>query len=156
LISADDAWGFALFADDLRDEVGGKQSVMGLYQHDLILTAPSLPVMLPKLVILIMYYEKAGAISSDLRFRIEIPEFSEGQSPVSDIPVRRIDLPNPSLGKSDDESEAIFHFRIPVIASPFPVLATGPIKVRCHYDDGQVLRLGRLNLIHRPEKKSQD
>lgn len=153
----DKAWGFAIFADDMREEVGGKISLMGIYQNDFIVTAPTLPVVLPKLVVMIMYYELADAIQGDLTFRVEIPGLAPEQFPQQVIkrqPVPRTDRKNAT---PDDLKEMVLQFRVPFIMSPFLFATEGAIKVRCRYDDGSELRLGRLNLsLRKPEERKPE
>jgi hypothetical protein len=59
----------------------------------------------------------------------------------------RKDLPAPpSELKTDDEERAdqIFHARIPIVLSPLVIAKEGRLKVRAHYSDGKILRLGSL------------
>jgi len=65
------AWGFALFGDDVRAEIGGKTSLMGLYQADMFFPDNlPLPIVLSKFVIHIMYYEIIGSIEGDFSFEV--------------------------------------------------------------------------------------
>lgn len=66
------SWGFTLFADDLRQEIGGKISVIGIYQTDLIQHL-DFPINLPKFAMLIKYYEVKGALKSDMNVNIFLP-----------------------------------------------------------------------------------
>lgn len=138
------SWGFSLFCDDLRLEVGGKVSVVGLYQHDYLFEG-SFPHLAPKLCILIMYYEIARAISSDIEIRIHMPG---SDTPASSIKLLRKELPAanaPAPPDLEPGQEALFHLRVPVTLSPLVVEQEGRIKVRAHYDDGTILHLGTLH-----------
>ena len=144
-------WGFTQFADDLRNEVGGKVSVMGIYLNDLIVNGPA-PVMLPKLVILVHYYENINTIDSDLVFKVSFPGVPNDDAlPILEQTYKRTDLPKldpaqEAALRADEGDEPFYYLRVPFILAPFPILAEGQIKVRCHYDDGSVLKLGRLAL----------
>jgi hypothetical protein len=141
------AWGYALFGDDLRSELGGKTSFMGLYQADMIFSAniPP-PIVLTKFVIQIMYYEVVDSIEGDLSFRVT---YGPENQVVVDAPVLRKDLSaanatNVVADDSAEDSERIFHLRMPIILSPFPLQTMGRLRVRAHYSDGAVLKLGSI------------
>jgi hypothetical protein len=140
------SWGFSLFCDDVRSEVGGKLSIMGLYQDDYIFQG-TFPLVIPKFAIFIMYYELASTISEDINFKVFIPS-DEPEKPAFDIPFLRKDLPQPDLEnlKLEEGQEPLFHTRIPVIFSPLMIKEAGQIKVRAHYSNGKILRLGVLNI----------
>lgn len=143
------AWGFTLFGDDFRQEVGGKFSLMGLYQNDMIFPGDA-PFLMPRFVMLIMYYEKAFEIEGDLHITVHVPGDDDENPSFTQI-IRRSDLTAPNITVDDPDSERIFHFRIPVVLSPFAIQTEGDIKVRMHYDDGAVLRLGRLQVRRAPQ-----
>jgi len=145
-------WGYSLFADDLRQEVGGKASLMGMYQRDIIVTADTLPVMLPKLVVWIEYFEYVNKIDSDLKFVVEFSSSDPNTKiPPLDQTIKRSGIAKIDPAKRSDEGDLpINHFRIPFVMTPFPVVAEGTIKVRCYFDSGVVLKLGRLNIKIKP------
>lgn len=144
------AWGFTLFADDLRVEVGGKISLMGIYQNDLIVTADELPVVMSKLILMVKYYEIANQVSGDVKFVVNFPEHAGTKVPPLERVIRRAEFPKIAEELRSDEGDLPFvHLSIPFILSPFPIVAEGNIRVRCHFEDGSVLKLGRLNLIIR-------
>jgi hypothetical protein len=145
------AWGFSLFGDDMRVEVGGKMSLMGLYQADMFFpdNAPY-PVNIPRFCILIMYYEIIGAIEDDVTFKVT---FGPENQVVAELPVLRKDLrdltnaiqPNEADATPEDK-ERIFHSRIPIMLSPFAIPSKGRLRVRAHYSDGSVLKLGSISV----------
>jgi hypothetical protein len=141
-------WGFSLFCDDLRAEVGGKVSVMGLYQSDFIFSG-SLPYISPKLVILIMYYELADAATQSLEFLVFLPE-SDPENPIIKMPIDRskmvVVVAPPTAPALGENPERISHLRIPIVLSPFLVQKEGRIRVRAHYGNGSVLKLGSLHV----------
>ena len=50
-------YGYTIFCDDFRQEIGGKLSYMGIYRGKLILNKP-LPASLLKLCLAIHYFER--------------------------------------------------------------------------------------------------
>jgi hypothetical protein len=154
------AWGFTLFGDDLRLEVGGKLSLMGMYQADMFFPSNmQLPSVMPKLVILIVYYEIHGALNEDISFKVS---YDTEENVLIDIPLSRKDIiagqaqgqladPDPKL-----DSERVFNIRMPVALSPFTVDRMGRLRVRAHYSDGKILKLGSLLLRQVPETEFQN
>jgi hypothetical protein len=136
------AWGFTLFADDLRQEIGGKFSLIGIYQVDLIQRL-DFPITLPKLAMLIKYYEVKGTLSGDLNVRIFLPGDSQ------DTPTLSWTIPETSKDNApvpyeqDADSEKLFDFTLPVIISPLNIKEEGFVKVRIKCGD-TIIRLGRL------------
>lgn len=139
------AWGQTLFCDDLRNEVGGKTSLMGIYQSELIIDA-EFPVLLPKLVISVTYYEIAGRMNGPLNLRVYMPHDNEAPSLSFDIP--RVESERAWVPPPDPDSEKIITVQAPIILSPFEIRSEGSLKVRMQCGD-LVTRLGRLH-IRRP------
>jgi hypothetical protein len=141
------AWGFALFGDDVRAEIGGKTSLMGLYQADMIFPDNlPLPIILSKFVIHIMYYEIIGSIEGDFSFRVS---YGPKSQTVAEVPVLRKDLEAQAAttmtdNDSSEDSERIFHIRMPIVLAPFPLQEMGRLRVRVHYGDGAILKLGSI------------
>ena len=142
------AWGFTLFGDDVRVEVGGKISLMGLYQADMFFPNNiKFPVALPRFCMLVMYYEIRGALEDDITFKVT---FGTENTSLVEIPVLRKDL-NESIGDqtipedtAPEDKERIFHSRFPIALSPFSIPGVGRLRVRAHYSDGSILKLGSI------------
>lgn len=154
------AWGFSLFGDDLRQEAGGKLSLMGLYQDDMIFHGEArFPFLIPKFVIFILYYELRDAIEADINFKVthglENNLVAEAAILRKDLPVIQIDRNN---RESEDPEDAarIFHARIPIILTPFPVEKPGRLRVRAHYSDGKILKLGSISIKTMTAKEFQE
>lgn len=143
----DKAWGFALFCDDVRAEVGGKLSFMGLYQTEMLFPDNlRLPTLLPKLVVVIMYYEIRDSIPEELTFKITYGD--EGVI-LAEVPISRKDIlsgqiQDTALPESAEDTERVLNVRLPVTFSPFRLEKMGRLRVRAHYSDGKVLRLGSM------------
>lgn len=153
------AWGFSLFGDDLRQEVGGKISLMGMYQQDMIFQSETttLPVIAPKFVIFIFYYEIQNAIEADITFKVSLGNES---NLITEAPFLRKDLPpvkEPEIDPDNpDEAERIFHARIPIVISPFMIEKPGRLRVRAHYTDGNILKLGSIAIKLMSAKELQE
>lgn len=142
------AWGFTLFADDLRTEVGGKQSIMGLYQADMLLPNNlAFPVNLAKFCLLVMYYESGDSIDGDVVFKVT---FASNENPLVELAIPRKDLIGPLVSEPSpadllpEDTDRILHSRIPIVISPFTIVGVGRLRVRAHYSDGSVAKLGSI------------
>jgi hypothetical protein len=147
------AWGYALFADDIRMEIGGKSSLMGIYQSDIVFPdTTKFPIILPKFVVQIMYFEMADEIKGDLSFKVTF-----GRDVIVDAPVARphlstaTDLSNLLPEDPSEDKERIVHIRMPIVISPLPISEMGRLRVRTHYEDGSVLKLGSIAIRQIPE-----
>lgn len=148
----DKAWGFALFCDDVRAEVGGKLSIMGLYQTEMLFPeSMRLPTFLPKLVVVIMYYEIRESIQEELTFKIT---YGDEGAVLTEVPVSRKDILSGqiqnALPESAEDTERVLNVRLPVTFSPFRLEKMGRLRVRAHYSDGKVLKLGSMAMRQIP------
>jgi hypothetical protein len=147
------AWGFALFGDDVRVELGGKTSLMGIYQSDMLFPGSmKFPFLLPKFIIQVMYYEMVSAIDGDLVFRV-----TQGSKhdTIAEMPILRKDLRVAATAIGNEEAsedfERIIHIRMPLVLSPFQITEVGRLRVRAHYSDGAVLKLGSIAIRQLPD-----
>jgi hypothetical protein len=136
------SWGFSLFCDDIRPELGGKYSIMGVYQVDMILMTPP-PFVAPKFGILVKYFETLESRDGDLSLKIYMPG-DQKDAPTITMPVPRAEI-GPSPPDLDADQERIFAATIPVVLAPFVIAKEGFIKVRMSRGD-VVTNLGSLKI----------
>jgi hypothetical protein len=137
------SWGVTLFADDLRQEVGNKFSLMGVYQIDMLLQQ-DLPISLPKFAMLINYYEIKGAFKDALNVKIFLPGNKDDAPQLSwQIDGATRDSAKSPYESADADAEKLFTLTIPVILTPLVINEEGFIKVRVQCGD-TTTRLGRL------------
>jgi hypothetical protein len=148
------AWGFTLFGDDIRLEVGGKMSVMGLYQADMLFPNNiPFPINIPKFCVLVMYYEQRGAVEGDVVFKVT---YGPENRNLIEFPISRQDLGGqeesviPPEDVTPEDRERIGHSRIPIVLAPFTIPEKGRLRVRAHYADGSVLKLGSIAVRQMP------
>ena len=153
------AWGYALFADDIRVEVGGKTSLMGIYQADMIFADNiPLPFIVSKFVIQVMYFELIGSIEGDFSIKVT---YGKDNTLLVEVPVIRKELRAPEGARQAlaedlvEDAERIFHMRMPVVLSPFVIAETGRVRIRAHYADGSILKLGSIAITQIPERDFQ-
>ena len=142
-VPAPTPYGYTLFCDDIRQEINGKVSLIGVYGGDLIVAGP-LPVALAKLALRITYIEQPGESTEPVEIHIYLPGNPDGQ-PIQRIPLPvdfRSMAPDPHPGLTDPLLIAVFNMEF----SPLPLQQEGQIKVRAYRGDLEI-RLGTL-LVH--------
>ena len=101
---------FTLLCDDIRQEMGGKTSLMGLYDHHIVV--PQVPFVLPK----VCFYTRFSRIDGTFKFSFSIISPNGERKDI----IRDSDVEIP-----DGAKEGTFN----VIASPFEVGAEGVYEV---------------------------
>jgi hypothetical protein len=134
-----------IYCDDIREEVGGKSSYMGVYAGDLIISA-ALPVLLPKLCIILQYKENFGESNEPVNIKVFAPGLEE---PIVDLNIpmdegRRIPLAT-DVPAEDQHLLAT----VPLVIAPFPLNSEGRIKVRA-YRGSEIIKGGALRIVARP------
>jgi hypothetical protein len=136
------AWGFSIFCDDMRQELFGKYSLLGIYHADIVIPE-GLPALLPKFVIVVRYFETPGEMSTDLNININVP-WKEGS--IATQSIKREDMvwsPNRDFQYGSDDSEPVFTLLMPFVFSPFVIEEPGRIRVRGTLGN-EVIKLGSL------------
>jgi hypothetical protein len=120
-----------LFCDDIRAEVGGKISIMGTYQADMIFPATQgFPLTVPKFCILIKYYELLNAFTDDITVSVFLPGDAK-DAPTLALPILRANLAQPAfLYPLDDDQESVYNVTLPIALSPLTISQEGFVKVR--------------------------
>jgi hypothetical protein len=101
---------FTLLCDDIRQEMGGKTSLMGLYDHHIVV--PQVPFVLPK----VCFYTRFSRMDGTFKFSFSIVSPSGERKDI----IRDNDVEIPEGAK-----EGTFN----VIASPFEVGGEGVYEV---------------------------
>jgi hypothetical protein len=134
--------GNTIFCDDIRLEIGGKLSLMGIYGQDMVLHGATYPAIVPKIVAFISYVESAELERRPLEVRIYLP----GDS--NDAPSVRAAIAEspPSEQSMDPEvGPRVRSVKFHVILGPLAIEQPGRIKVRM-LRNGDEIPLGTLDL----------
>src|SRR5262249_10273063 len=67
-----DAWGYTIFCDDIRVEVGGKLTYVGSYGGRMGVYG-TFPCVLPKIFLGIVYYQHLGKVELPIKFWVFLP-----------------------------------------------------------------------------------
>ncbi len=134
-------YGYTIFCDDIRPEINGKFSLVGIYSSILSVHKP-LPVMMPKFAFHISYFERPGESNEAVKVSIFAPGNPDDE-PIwsADLPTEMArNLPAPPEGKFKDP---VLTFRIPVVLAPLVLNEEGPLRVRAYRGDLEI-KLGTL------------
>jgi hypothetical protein len=141
-MTARNSWGFSLFADDLRHELGGKFSLLGIYHADLIIPS-DFPLVLPKFALLVKYFEDKGYFKDDIQIQIFLPGDDQDQPSITTIIPAAFRDNIPSAIEPEPDSDRLLAMTMPLLISPLEIKGEGFIKVRA-VCSGTTARLGRL------------
>lgn len=141
--------GLSIFCDDIRDEVRGQKTLVGVHSGDLVVER-GLPVILPALAIYVTVVEPWEEATGPLTVKIYVPGESGDRVVVdTDLPVDRRD----GAGGVSGPSECLFNmlsFRL----SPLLIEKEGRIRVRAYKGDEEI-RLGTLLVTNKRETSSK-
>ena len=140
------SFGFSLFCDDIRHELGGKYSLIGLYDGELIFPKPTtFPTIIPKFVIFVKYFEIIGTCEEDLSLQITLPG-DELDKPSVVNNISRKDISSvPVPPSSVEDSQGLYTLNLPFVLSPFTIKCEGLLRVRM-YSGADKIRLGSLRI----------
>jgi hypothetical protein len=105
----------SILCDDVRQEVGNKSSLMGMYDKDIVFS--DLPALLPKLCLYVRL-EGVGTAFQECKITLKAPE--------EDPTHLRISTPEITIG----QNVSLF-----AIFSPFRAKRTGQAKFEVRFDD---------------------
>jgi hypothetical protein len=143
--------GFAVFCDDIRQEVGGKVSLIGCYGAEM-LVEDAFPTDIAKLGVFVRLFIPSDAIPKEIKVEVFLPQDSDEPSGqiVSDIPpLQATLLADPALTKDPSKKKKLglswnFHM------GPLELEKAGLIRVQALLD-GTRVRLGTLRISKLPE-----
>jgi hypothetical protein len=148
LLDAPDFFGHTLFCDDIRNELDGKNSFIGVYGTQMLIHA-DFPVTLPKFAFGISFTQKRKVFDANLGIRIFLPGDAE------DSPSVVADMTGPSsedvqatgfsnlITSPTDHAAITLHGNI--ILAPLTIKTPGLIKVRIARR-GDLIRVGALEV----------
>ena len=146
------SWGSTIFCDDIRQEVAGKYSLMGIYENEMLFqTEP--PWVLQKMCLLIKYTETHGGFDEDLRMTVTLPGDQKDKPSLVSMIARKDVKIEPRVNIPEDV-DSLIGFAVPFLFSQLTVNTEGFIKVRI--ERGKIeTRIGALHLRKvRPDEKT--
>ena len=139
-------YGYTIFCDDVREEVLGKLTLVGVYRGEMtVILVPGQSMNIPKLHALTYYFERPDERHEPLELRVYLPgDAEDAPSQRTEIPPR--DEPPPGAfsdaeGADDPRIQLMFGFQF----APLVVRESGYLKVRLQRGD-KVYRLGAMGI----------
>lgn len=140
-------YGFSIFCDDIRHEMGGKLSYMGVYGADMVVHR-QFPITIPMLVIVVYYnIDAKDPDRDDVELWVSVPGEEE-------TPSYRIGIPIADLCDALSEEQktralaenTVLRLSFNIEVSPIKLQEPGRIKVRIKRKDS-IIRLGTLLVV---------
>ena len=124
-----------IYCDDVRLEVGNKQSLMGIYSSDLLV--PEFPIVLPKLCIIANLFTPIDKPFKDLTIKV-----TKDDETLIEAPITGEQLNNPQSniienGDKDNHDRRI-GFNLTLMLSPFSVEKECTLRVRVTTESGEL------------------
>jgi hypothetical protein len=150
----DEPFGSSIFCDDIRNEIGGKNSYMGVYPGSL--GVPAFPFVVPKFGVATTIYEPtAMAQVRDWGFPVRVflpgddPEQPTLTAEIPPVPREAFEMLDRSRLPEDEEVPKLMILTAGFVLAPLTLRQPGRIKVRATYKEGMVLKLGtcRVELV---------
>jgi hypothetical protein len=140
--------GYTIFCDDIRNEMGGKTSFVGVYENEMFIHG-DFPCLLPKFGLGIRYMEKRGAYKSQpVTLRIYLPGDEENtpslEAPISQIVEARKNLK--AHPDADQKAPRYLKIATNLIIAPLVIAKPGDIKVRAQCGS-KIVKLGTLLVV---------
>jgi hypothetical protein len=150
----DKPFGNTVCCDDIRHEVDGKITLVGVYQDLMILT--EVPAVIPKIGFYVIFYEPRDlAIVRDFPIPVSVfcPQDIDqptlrgelgAMSPEMRSAVSRMPPP------ADIQGTPLVRLYLAIMASPLVLPTTGMIRFRANYN-GETIRLGTMKVLLKSE-----
>jgi len=152
VLEVPDYFGYTLFCDDVRQELGGKASFIGCYRGIMFVHDP-FPAVIPKFVVAINFFQRKEVIRDSVRVRIYLPGDVEDHDKPAQIEgvigsaresAERIAA---DLSKFPGVDTSYMRIESPLVFTPLILSQPGIIKVRILLDNDLAVRIGQLQVV---------
>jgi hypothetical protein len=151
---SDEPFGSTIFCDDIRQEVGGKLSYMGVYYGAVYV--PSFPISIPKFAVSVTFYEPIELTRKRtwvVPVRLFIPG-QEGPVATGEIPVASEEPISAVLRSTlppDPDVPPLMIAQLAFAMTPLVMGEPGRLKVRGYYREDMIITMGSLRVEQSPE-----
>lgn len=138
-------YGHTIFCDDVRQEIGGKTSLMGIYKGTLVVQGPA-PVTLPRLCLHSTFIERPDESNEPIELQITMPGDAEN------TPSIRIEIPanfRDQIPKDPELDDPRLSLEFQSTISQLVIKQDGYITIRARRGRS-VFRIGRLRVKVNP------
>jgi hypothetical protein len=155
MIAADppEAFGYTIFCDGIRIEIGGKLTYVGVYQSGTMLVPGSFPATMPKLALGIVYKQRHDKVVLPFTLWIFLPgDADDKPSIIAEMPeeAARAAIEEAKATAERMTAEGVFATLNSQFAiTPLHIAQPGLLKVRAVRGD-QLIGLGSLNIVPAP------
>jgi hypothetical protein len=155
-VDTPDAWGYTLFCDDIRAEIGDKLTYVGTYSGRML--GDVFPFVLPRIALGIVYYQRCNKVILPIRYWIFLPGDAEEKPSIVE------DYPQDKSRDAIKEGEALVarlgtdaafttsHSRLSLV--DVTIRQPGLIRVRAVRGD-ELIRLGTLEIALAPDRATR-
>lgn len=135
-------FGYAIFCDDIRQEVGNKVSIIGIYRGVASYGA-EFPLTIPRFCIAVNWVQHREDEIKSIKLRVLFEDESEAETVVIEG-----DIPRDAFEQAprDNAGDEMLHAFISIALSPLLVERQSKLKVRAYYGDEEY-RLGSLRMV---------
>jgi hypothetical protein len=137
------SWGTTIFCDDIRAEIGGKITFVGVYASEMEVHVP-FPFTMPKFGLWIRYLERPNTLSGDGKLYVLLPGDEKATVEV-DVPMDQLRANPPATSTPEEMDEDAIMMQIPILLSPLVLKEPGRIRVRMHVGE-KITALGSLGI----------
>jgi hypothetical protein len=132
-------YGTVIFCDDIRDEVGGKVSHMGVYQRHLYVHG-DFPFSLPKFGMVLTYADDIDEAPEEVEFQIRLPG-DDSEPSIKGLAKRGPETAKEPLPDGTMPGRVIFTANL--LLAPLVLKQEGPIRVVA-LRNGEEIKMGTL------------
>lgn len=136
------AYGFALFCEDVRNEVGGTQSYIGVNPGSM--SASGYPIQIPKMAIVCTFVQDAREEMDGIEFVVFFD--AEGQEPTEMV---RVPVEPPTDRTPGTVPGRVTKIAAQLMLSPVVIGTPGILRARA-YRRGEEFKLGALTFVQDP------
>jgi hypothetical protein len=154
IADAPEAYGYTIFCDDIRAEVGGKLTYVGCYAGTMFL--PTFPFTMPKFCLGIVYMQRHGKVITPLKIWIFLPGDEEDKPSIHaespEQPVAALDATRDAriaLGGTEERGYVTAYLQFGLMN--LELKQPGVVRVRAVRGD-HLIRLGALEVLRAPEQ----
>jgi hypothetical protein len=142
------AYGYTIFCDDIRHEIGNKTSYVGVYRS-ILYGQDKLPFVIPKLGIVATYRQPADWERLPMSLSVFLPGDGDSASIQSSFPAEN--EPTWPRHPPSPDGERYLEYAAYLLLSPLVIQEFGHIRVRA-YRGEEMFRLGCLSI--EPQRRS--
>lgn len=139
-----------IFCDDIRQEVGGKLSLMGIYSG--VMFVHAFPIILPKLCVSITAITPSKKPFKKISFKVLKADDVLAENNID--PSQLIELSNNQNNVVENDGDKIHMINMGLVFAPLQIEKECVIRIRVYAEDGEELRgpglsikLGDSNLL---------